>query len=523
MFKRYYYTEGLTPLTNGNDKYLINYLGQVKDHLGNDVPVSINENGHQTVNVHGWDGLQKYRIIDLMAIQFKSLKIPNTDYNKVIAFNIDGDKNNLHASNIGYRFLNGKLEVVDYPGFYYIPGFTHYAISENGAVYNHKTKKLLKWFITQPNKKKNIKGGYFAIRGYFSRGVVVAMTRHRAIGLVFLNYPDNSDSMTINHKDGIPGNDSPTNLEWLTRSNNNLHAYMNDLKSQNMKVLVRNVLTGEVNEYYSICETARVLNLTSDESVRNRIYGSKFGQVFEDGTQIKLKSDSREWIIPLDPYKEIKDAQQKHPIVVRNCLTMVVTDYDSISDAAKVTGIDNSTISYRLMVNNRSPLFGFQFKLKDDINDFQSFTLKEYTDSLNVGPRRVTARNVTTGEIITYDSVRNSVSGVGNSHTGMILRKGNQQLLSTGWQLKYEEDEWEEYDNLDEIIYKLQSDVLARNEDSGEIISASSSPHMASLLGLNASTVRESALTRGNRIYSGYRFRLGVSDEPWPSTNYSQK
>lgn len=298
---------------------------------------------------------------------------------------------------------------------------------------------------------------------------------------------------------------------------------MNDLKSQNMKVLVRNVLTGEVNEYYSICETARVLNLTSDESVRNRIYGSKFGQVFEDGTQIKLKSDSREWIIPLDPYKEIKDAQQKHPIVVRNCLTMVVTDYDSISDAAKVTGIDNSTISYRLMVNNRSPLFGFQFKLKDDINDFQSFTLKEYTDSLNVGPRRVTARNVTTGEIITYDSVRNSVSGVGNSHTGMILRKGNQQLLSTGWQLKYEEDEWEEYDNLDEIIYKLQSDVLARNEDSGEIISASSSPHMASLLGLNASTVRESALTRGNRIYSGYRFRLGVSDEPWPSTNYSQK
>lgn len=54
---------------------------------------------------------------------------------------------------------------------------------------------------------------------------------HRLVGLCFVENPDNKDQ--INHKDGNKLNNHYTNLEWVTNSENQIHAVENGLTNPN--------------------------------------------------------------------------------------------------------------------------------------------------------------------------------------------------------------------------------------------------------------------------------------------------
>ena len=519
MFKRYTYVEGLTNLDNNEEGILINILGQIKDKYGNDLTITRDAQDHKVVNVQSWDGKRDYRVIDLVALQFKSLKIPKESFGKVIAFVIDGNKNNTHAVNIGYRFEGGKLEVAGYPGFYHIPSCTAFGINEEGDLLTISTgTHTRKWQVTPANKDTNSKGGYYVTTAWFSKARTIGLFRHRALCLVFKDYPDNVDKMTVNHKNGVPGDDWLDNLEWVTRGQNNLHAYVNDLKNQHKRVLCRDVRTGEVVEYYSISECSRVLGYASDETIRFRLYKSKFSQVFEDGKQFKLKNDTRDWIIPRDSEAAIKTAMQKIPVKVRNCSNLIEINYPTIIDAGFATGIKSGTIQWRLSRNDDSPLFGYQFKYFNDSTIWSNFTKQNLQDSLVPNSFSVDCRNYITGENISFDSVNLAVQYIGNNNIAILLRGGEQPLLSSGWHVKFTDQEWEEFDDFEKEMYKRTKDITAREESTGKIIIAASSRELSNQLKLDPKRIRSAAMTRGNKIYDGYRFRLGVSNDPWPTT-----
>lgn len=518
MFKRYTYVEGLTSLNFNEEGVLINILGQIKDKFGNDLPITRDAQGHKVVNVQSWDGKKDYRVIDLMIFQFKSLKIPQSKFGKVIGFVIDGNKDNCHAENIGYRFEGGKLEVDGYPGFYYIPGFTSNAINVFGDLFTVKTKNIRVWSKTNPDPKRNTTGGYHVVNVWFSTNVQVHLSRHRALCLVFKEYPDNVDTMTVNHIDGVPGNDSLDNLEWLTRSANNLHAFSNGLKNQNREVLVRDVRTGEVIEYYSITECSRALNYSDNgSSIHFRLKKCPFSQVFQDGKQFKFKSDDRDWIIPEDPEKAIKDAQYRTSVKSKNCFTLIETVYDSLLSAEKATGIQSPTILYRLKRNDDSPLYGYQFKYSNDKTSWSEFTIEDLRKSLLPPVIGVDCRNLLTNDSISFDSIKAAEIHFENSNIGEVLRRGKQPLYSTGWQIKLSIHEWEEIDNFEEAIYKKTREIQAKNEETGGIILADSASKLAEILNLDPRIIRKAAFTHGNMIYQGYRFRLGMSTDPWPT------
>lgn len=50
----------------------------------------------------------------------------------------------------------------------------------------------------------------------------------------------------------------------------------------------------------------------------------------------------------------------------------------------------------------------------------------------------------------------------------------------------------------------------------GLVLIAENAFEMSKILQIDSKALREAAFTRGNRLYHGYRFRLGISSEPWP-------
>lgn len=516
--RSYEYFEGVTNLQGSGGSALINVQGQIFDSKGKELPYGENQEGDKTVVCPGWDGIREYRVIDLVALQFKRLVIGMENYGSVIAFVIDGDKQNTHASNVGYRFKGGKLEVKNHPGFYYVPGATGVAINASGVLLRVLSNKYSNWYITSAGTK-NAKGGYYTTV-FCIRGWSYTLGRHRAMLLVFKGYPDNVDTLVTNHKNGIPGDDRLDNLEWVTRLENNQHAFDTGLRSSTIPVLIRNVLTGEVKEFASKELAKRYLGIQGGNTMVFRLDKAKFGHVFHDGTQVKYKNDLRDWIIPEDPVKAIEEAKTaKRSIKAKNCFNGIERVYESITEASQDLHIGVDTIAQRFKVKNFKPLFGWLFKDLEDNSPWYSYTEEELLISMQPASEKAEARNLLTGEHRNYDSVRQACLDVGTKWSQDVLRQGRQPLLATGWQIKKEADIWEEIPDFEAAIYKLQLEVTARCEATGKLYLASSCAQMASNLGLHAQTLRKAAMTRGNKVYGGYRFMLGINlDTEWPET-----
>lgn len=94
----------------------------------------------------------------------------------------------------------------------------NYAITEQGDVYNGKTKRYLKASLHN--------AGYLTV---FVDGKNRLL--HRLLAETFIPNPDNLPC--VNHKDGNKLNNDLSNLEWCTYSENNRHAYRTGLKKYN--------------------------------------------------------------------------------------------------------------------------------------------------------------------------------------------------------------------------------------------------------------------------------------------------
>ena len=163
-----------------------------------------------------------------------------------------------------------------------IKGFENivgYEIFEDGTVISYKKKQPIKL-----NPYPNTKGYLMVDLSTKKRAVKL----HRLVAIAFLDNPENKPQ--VNHIDGNKKNNNASNLEWVTNSENQKHAYKHGLmktiptedrynydKEHHMSKKVRQLdMNGNViAEYFSFAQAARAVGLKSYTSISNAAKNDK--------------------------------------------------------------------------------------------------------------------------------------------------------------------------------------------------------------------------------------------------------
>lgn len=518
MFEKYLKGKGVVAFPHTQSSYFITAKGDVIDDTGTSLPVTLDKDNQPRVFANLWLGKKYYLVADLMAIVFKNVKLPVNLWKEVEGFYIDEDVNNRHASNIGYRFRTHPLPSPVNKGFYYIPFYTSYCINEKGEIIGQRGEKLEdSWRIREApkNNKQNIRGGYKQRQLVNDLGKRTSIDRHRLLALTFKPYPNNVDRLDVNHNNGVPGDDWLDNLDWMTRARNLTHAYKTGLRSQNIPIQVRDVRTGDVTEYYSISEGARALGLSCDEAMRFRL-ATTFSTVFQDGTQAKASDDTRDWIVPKDPEKAIKEASIAKGVRALNCRTMEEMEFESVTMCGRVLDIPSGTVSANLRLGRNGVHRGYQFRYLDDPTPWEAFS-EDDVEGMGSIARPVKARNLLTKETKTFNSVKNcaAIQGITGTLSGR-LREGVQPVYSDGWQYAYVDDAWQDVTDINTVVANCDKTYKARNVLTGEVFEASSILGLSGLLGHDPNAVGIGVKASGKLVYKGFQYSGEIGEMDWP-------
>lgn len=97
-----------------------------------------------------------------------------------------------------------------------IKGFENYLITNHGNVISLKFEK------EKILKSNNDRKGYLLLNLY-NKGIAKTCKVHRLVATAFIPNPNNKPE--VNHKDGNKQNNCVDNLEWVSKSENHLHAF----------------------------------------------------------------------------------------------------------------------------------------------------------------------------------------------------------------------------------------------------------------------------------------------------------
>lgn len=131
-------------------------------------------------------------------------------------------------------------------GFFKNPNHPNLYLSREGLVWCDFRERFIKYSV---NGRENL---YPTLRDISGTKFV-----HILLAQTFIVKPENCE--VVNHRDGNKKNISLDNLEWVTWSENSTHAYMSGLRSDNKPVLLKDLESGEVREFFSLNACARHL------------------------------------------------------------------------------------------------------------------------------------------------------------------------------------------------------------------------------------------------------------------------
>jgi hypothetical protein len=503
MFDRYLTqaTELAVPLTD--DRYQVNLNDLSVSDNGFVLQTQTNEHGQVCVELDWYAGLGFYPLVKVIAHSFKPTAVPARYWHLLAVEFLDSDPKNLHPSNLVWRYPKG-LGCEDNNGFGFIPLYSRYMINRAGAVFDMHRKRFM---------KSTYSVGYFRFTLISDLGEKVATSRHRVLGFVFLDYPTNVDVMTINHINGVKGDDRLENLEWVTSAQNARHAIETGLRESPKPVIVENVENGVMTILPSLRHCSLLHSLQRPVMVRFMTEAP--------------------WVYDKWPYRfsfqneedRVKTNVTTTPVLVRDMRTGVVTEYPSIRQGALQLNMSYIAFNARLSIEyDRVCPDGLQIRRKRDVvtwfepEDVELAIAKSgYLTSCEI-------RDCLTGEVTTYNSQTETKDALGVCEASMHMwlnfngkRVFKAQSTKRFIQVRrcsvlgdwYKpEDPQAEYDKV-----SLEKRVIVRNIQTGEEVVYESAVQCAAAHQILTTTLNYRLSTRGQRKFEYlYQFKY-VTDE----------
>lgn len=276
------------------NRYVVYQDGIVRDTQYDKIIPYFFEDGKEMIVIEHFD--MKMTLVKnlVIALAFKNFRVPFKFWNLLGAKTIDGLRSPYAPDNLIITVPDGGIESEEYPGFYYVPGFTDYVVSkEEDRIIRLSLHKEIKVQVYGTYASTKSMEGYRFIRAVDDLGISRSLGLHRAKGLAVIPYPVNVDKLDVNHKDTDKTNNHYKNLEWRSRRGNNLHATEMGKRPDNHAIEVINVYTKEVRKYFSLWECARWLGVHA-HYVKKSADGRGL-LLLEPGVLIKRVSDRVEW------------------------------------------------------------------------------------------------------------------------------------------------------------------------------------------------------------------------------------
>ena len=121
-------------------------------------------------------------------------------------------------------------------------------------------KRVWKRREIKPQTQKRVRSSHSDKRvKLWKDGAVKTHLVSRLIATTFIPNPENKGF--VNHKNGDPLDNSIENLEWVTRSENQLHAFKTGLMSTNKKVVLKDTSNGVEHHFNSLADASRSLGM----------------------------------------------------------------------------------------------------------------------------------------------------------------------------------------------------------------------------------------------------------------------
>ena len=166
-------------------------------------------------------------------------------------------------------------EIPGYSGSYLVSSLGRVRSLSRGIIVANGTRRIQGRVMT-PARSSN---GYFTVR-LSSGGIGKTFMVHRLVALAFVSNKDLLECTEVNHIDGDKENNCKGNLEWLTPSDNQLHAYLTGLQepqkgaeSKMAKLYEITTPLGEVHMIHGIESYCRTEGIDRKSLYRSNLSG----------------------------------------------------------------------------------------------------------------------------------------------------------------------------------------------------------------------------------------------------------
>lgn len=363
---------GIIPGTYG--RYVIELSGVVYDRLENHI---VEPNGDFYLLNLPWHS-EPIAVAKLIALVFKGWHAPLESVSKCQVLNAVDTEGSIHPANLIWKFPEDGLEVPTYPGYYFIPSFTCYAIN--------RELRIISLFEGMAKITNLSTTGYRDLGLRRDDGQYVGTNLHRAAALTFLSYGNDINELVVNHTDSDRDNTDLDNLEWVTQSENVLHgiaakygfsgsakdkAILSMLTRRGVNVdglilshdgiEVKDIKTEEIQFFTSQEQAAKTIGV-SPGTISLKVSGQAIYPVIKDQYIVRRKGNPwPTW----DSEVEFIQAKDKTTLV-KNVETGEVVTYASAKAAYLALGLSKKVVTTRLRRKDLRPVSGYIFKYKSD-------------------------------------------------------------------------------------------------------------------------------------------------------------